>query len=148
MIAQVDPSQMGGFPLHVPARGPRLFFLHRPAGVMSAVHTHQTWIAVACVQGVETHQTFEVASKEPPDRASVVVSAERRLGPGEAVALSPPLDLHSHGHRLGSGDVPYSLILTGDDQLQFARREYDAVAGRYRDLAPGDFGTLNLPAET
>ena len=147
MIAQIDPGQMGGFPLHVPDRGPRLFFLHRPRGVMSAVHSHNTWIAVACIAGVETHRTFEVISLEPPEKASVVVSEERMLGPGDVVALSPPRDVHSHGHRVGFGDAPYSLILTGDDQLQFARREYDVPAGRFRDLPPGDFGTLNLPAE-
>jgi len=148
LIEQIDPSQNGGFPLHVPEHGPRLFFLHRPRGVMSAVHTHNTWIAVACVRGVETHQTFEVASEEPPDRAVLVVSEERRLGPGEVVTLTPPRDIHSHGHRSGSGDTPYSLILTGDDQLRFARREYDAAAGRYTALGPGEFGTLNLPAES
>ena len=147
MIDQIDPLQNGGFPLHVPERGPRLFLLHRPRGVMSVVHTHNTWIAVACVRGVETHQTFDVISEEPPDRASLVVSEERRLGPGEVVTLVPPRDVHSHGHRAGSGDVPYSLILTGDDQLQFARREYDAATGRYRELPPGEFGSLNLPPE-
>src|SRR5439155_24323090 len=62
MIAQIDAGQMDGFPLHVPDRGPRLFFLHRPRGVMSAVHSHNTWIAVARVAGVETHRTFEVIS--------------------------------------------------------------------------------------
>ncbi len=147
LISQIDPAENGGFPLHVPERGPRLFFLHRPRGVMSAVHTHQTWIAVACVRGVETHQTFDVASEQPPDRASLIVAEERRLGPGDVVTLTPPRDIHSHGHRLGSGDVPYSLILTGDDQLRFARREYDVPGGRYRELPPGEFGTLNLPPE-
>jgi predicted metal-dependent enzyme (double-stranded beta helix superfamily) len=146
MIAQIDPEQMGGFPLHVPERGPRLFFLHRPRGVMSAVHSHGTWIAVACVAGIETHQSFSVSAVEPPDRCAIAVSEERVLSPGDVVSLSPPKDVHSHGHRAGSGEVPFSLILTGDDQLQFVRREYDVPAGRYRDLAPGDFGTLNLPA--
>jgi predicted metal-dependent enzyme (double-stranded beta helix superfamily) len=142
MIAQLDPEENGGFPLHVPDRGPRLFFLHRPRGVMSAVHSHGTWIAVACVAGTETHQRFAVAAS-----GAASVDSEVLLGPGEVVTLMPPADVHSHGHTIGHGEPPYSLILTGDDQLQFARREYDVAAGTSRELPPGDFGTLNLPTQ-
>jgi predicted metal-dependent enzyme (double-stranded beta helix superfamily) len=141
MIAEIDPSQNGGFPLHVPERGPRLFFLHRPRGVMSVVHSHGTWIAVACVAGTETHRRF--ADVE----GAAVLAEEVSLAPGAVATLTPPLDVHSHGHTLGNGDPPYSLILTGDDQLQFSRREYDVAAGTSRELVPGDFGTLNLPAQ-
>ena len=141
MIAEIDPLENGGAALHVPERGPRLFFLHRPRGVMSAVHSHGTWIAVACVAGTETHQRFS------DERGAAVLAEEVLLGPGSAVTLTPPDDVHSHGHTLGNGEPPYSLILTGDDQLQFARREYDAAAGRYRELPPGEFGSLNLPPE-
>jgi len=148
MMARIDPLENGGAALHVPERGPRLFFLHRPRGVMSAVHSHGTWIAVACVAGVETHRRYAVSSVAPPGSAAAVVAEEVRLEPGSAVILVPPDDVHSHGHTLASGEaVPYSLILTGDDQLQFPRREYDVPAGQYRDLPPGDFGSLNLPAE-
>jgi predicted metal-dependent enzyme (double-stranded beta helix superfamily) len=143
MIAQIDPSENGGAALHVPERGPRLFFLHRPRGVMSAVHSHGTWIAVACVAGIETHRRYEV------DGLAASVAEEVLLGPGDAVTLTPPDDVHSHGHTLASGEaVPYSLILTGDDQLQFERREYDVPAGLVRELPPGEFGSLNLPAQT
>ena len=142
MIAQIDPEQNGGFPLHVPEWGPRLFFLHRPRGVMSAVHSHGTYIAVACVAGTETHQRFDVARS-----GAASVAEEMLLDPGEVVTLTPPDDVHSHGHTLGHGDPPYSLILTGDDQLQFARREFDVAAGTARELPPGDFGSLNLPTQ-
>jgi hypothetical protein len=64
--------------------------------------------------------------------------------PGQAAVVIPPNDVHSHGHAGGDEPVPYTLIVTGEDQLRFARREYDLVAGTYRDLPPGDFGTLNL----
>ena len=141
MIAQIDPSDNGGFPLHVPERGPRLFFLHRPRGVMSAVHSHGCWVAIACVAGVETHQRFDVSD------GRAVLSEELQLSRGDGVTLAPPNDVHSHGHRVGHGESPYSLILTGDDQLQFPRREYDVPAGTFRDLPPGEFGTLNLPAQ-
>ena len=143
MIAEIDPLQNGGFPLHVPERGPRLFFLHRPRGVMSAVHSHGTWIAVACVAGTETHHRFAVSGSA----ASARLAEEVLLGPGEVVTLTPPDDVHSHGHTLGNGEAPYSLILTGDDQLRFPRREYDVAAGTSRELPPGDFGTLNLPTQ-
>lgn len=143
MIAQIDPEQNGGFPLHVPERGPRLFFLHRPRGVMSAVHSHGTYIAVACVAGTETHQRFTVS-----EAGAASVAEEVLLGPSEVVTLTPPDDIHSHGHTLGHGDPPYSLILTGDDQLQFPRREFDVAAGTSKELPPGDFGSLNLPTRT
>jgi predicted metal-dependent enzyme (double-stranded beta helix superfamily) len=142
MISQIDPNENGGFPLHVLERGPRLFFLHRPRGVMSAVHSHGTWIAVACVAGIEMHRRFAISGE------TAIVAEEVQLHPRDVVTLTPPDDIHSHGHTLGHGEPPYSLILTGDDQLRFTRREYDVAAGISRELAPGDFGSLNLPAQT
>lgn len=145
LIAPMDPEGMGGLPLHVPERGPRLFLMHRPRGVMSYVHSHGTWAAVAPVRGVETHRRYDVVEENPPDRARLIVADERRLRPGDAAVVVPPGDIHSHGHAGGEDETPYTLIITGDDQLKFARREYDLDAGTYRELAPGDFGTLNLP---
>lgn len=148
MIAGMNPDDNGGVALHVAERGPRLLFLHRPRGVMSAVHSHGTWVAIACVQGVETHRRYEVGSVTPPDRAEIRVAEEVRLAPGAVATMSPPDDIHSHGHTLGNGEAPYSLILVGDDQTRLHRREYDVPAGRYRDLPPGEFGTFNLPLQT
>lgn len=147
LIAPIDPAQMGGHGLHVPERGPRLFLMHRPHGVMSYVHSHGTWAIVAPVRGVETHRRFDVVRSEPPDRALLVMAEELRLTPGDAAAIVPPNDIHSHGHAGGDDDLAYTLIVTGDDQLQFARREYDLEAHSYRDLPPGDFGQLNLPTD-
>lgn len=145
LIEPIDPDQMGGVPLHVPETGPRLFLMHRPRGVMSYVHSHGTWAAVAPVRGVETHRLFEVVEEQPPDRAVLAVADERLLEPGDVAVAIPPADIHSHGHVGGPGETPYTLILTGADQLTFTRREYDLASGTYRTLAPGDFGTLNLP---
>lgn len=145
MVAQLGPDDMGVIGLHMPERGPRLFLMHRPHGVMSYVHSHGTWAAVAPVKGVETHRRYEVAGTTPPDRASIAVAEEVRLRPGEAATLVPPADIHSHGHAGGDDEPAYTLIMTGDDQLQYARREYDVDAGTYRDLPPGEFGRLNLP---
>lgn len=145
MIAGIDPEQMGGVALHVPDEGPRLFLMHRPRGVMSYVHSHGTWAAVAPIRGVETHYRYDVVEEPGPGKARLVVADERRLEPGDAAVVVPPDDIHSHGHAGGDDDVPFTLIMTGDDQVRFARREYDLDAGTYRDLPPGDFGTLNLP---
>lgn len=141
LIAPMDPEDMGGMPLHVPENGPRIFLMHRPRGVMSYVHSHGTWAVVAPARGVETHRRYDVV--EEPGR--VAVAEEVRLHPGSAAFVAPPDDIHSHGHAGGEDEVPYTLIVTGEDQLKFARREYDLDSGTHRDLPPGDFGTLNLP---
>ena len=145
LIAPIDPDSMGGLPMHVPDEGPRMFLMHRPRGVMSYVHSHGTWAAVAPVHGIETHRRYDVVEEAEPGRARLVVADERRLKPGEAAVVVPPHDIHSHGHLGGPEETPYTLIVTGEDQLRFARREYDLEAGTYRELPPGDFGTLNLP---
>lgn len=145
LIAPMDPDQMGGAALHVPDEGPRLFLMHRPKGVMSYVHSHETWAAVAPIAGVETHRSYRVVGEAADGRAELRVADELRLTPGTAAVVIPPYDIHSHGHAGDDDEVPYTLILTGEDQVKFARREYDVDAGTYRDLPPGDFGTLNLP---
>ncbi len=144
LVAQLAPDDMGVIGLHMPERGPRLFLFHRPRGVMSYVHSHGTWAVVAPVRGVETHRRYQ-ASRAPDGRADIAVAEELRLVPGDAAAIMPPDDIHSHGHAGGDDEPAYVLIMTGDDQLRFARREYDAEAGTYRDLPPGEFGQLNLP---
>jgi len=32
---------------------------HRPEGVMAYTHSHQCWVAIAPVRGVETHQRWD-----------------------------------------------------------------------------------------
>jgi predicted metal-dependent enzyme (double-stranded beta helix superfamily) len=145
LIAPMDPDQMGGAALHVPDEGPRLFLMHRPKGVMSYVHSHGTWAVVAPIAGVETHRAYRVEGEAANGRARLRVAQELPLTPGASAFVVPPYDIHSHGHAGGEDDSPFTLILTGEDQTKFARREYDLDAGTYRDLPPGDLGTLNLP---
>jgi len=145
LVAQLAPDDLGVIGLHMPERGPRLFLFHRPHGVMSYVHSHGTWAVIAPVRGVETHRRYDVKETGPPDRASIGLAEELRLLPGQAATLVPPDDIHSHGHAGGDDELAYTLIMTGDDQLKFPRREYDVVAGTYRDLPIGEFGQLNLP---
>ena len=74
------------------------------------------------------------------------VSAAAWPGPvrrGDAATLVPPHDVHNHGHVLGSGASPDSLILLGDDMLLFEREEYDPDQGTWRRLVPGDPGREN-----
>ncbi len=59
------------------------------------------------------------------------------------MTLVPPDDVHNHGHVLGSGPSPYSLILLGDDMLLFEREEYDPDQDVGQSLAPGDPGRSN-----
>jgi hypothetical protein len=65
---------------------------------------------------------------------------ERALDPGEFVTLVPPGDIHSHGHAIGTGSSPYSLILLGDDMLRFERKEFDLEQGLWRRLGPDEPG--------
>ena len=96
----------------------------------------------APVRGVETHQRWNVV-RHAGGRAELSLADERALRRGDVVTLVPPDDVHNHGHVLGSGPSPYSLILLGDDMLLFEREEYDPQQGTWRGLAPGDPGRSN-----
>jgi predicted metal-dependent enzyme (double-stranded beta helix superfamily) len=143
LIADLPAGETGGTWLIRPDRGPRLLLFHRPSGVMGMTHSHQCWVAIAPVRGVETHQHWDARCHED-GQADLRLADERALGRGDVVALTPPGDVHSHGHVAGTGAAPYSLILLGDDQLQFERRQFDLGCGTWQALAPGDPGRLNL----
>jgi predicted metal-dependent enzyme (double-stranded beta helix superfamily) len=143
LIADVPAGQTGGTWLIRPDRGPRLLLFHRPAGVMAMTHSHRCWVAIAPVRGVETHQHWDARCHDD-GRADLRLADERALCPGDVVTLTPPGDVHSHGHITGSGAAPYSLILLGDDQLRFERRQFDLTRGTWQTLPPGDPGRLNL----
>jgi len=139
LIAQMPAGSPGVRWLAQPARGPRLVLVHRPEGVMAYTHSHQCWVAIAPVRGVETHQRWN-AVRHDGGRAELSLADERALRRGDVVTLIPPDDVHNHGHVPGSGPSPYSLILLGDDMLLFEREEYDPALGTWRGLAPGDPG--------
>ncbi len=143
-------GRSGALPIHAPARGPRLTLVHRPDGEMSAVHSHGTWVAISAIAGVETHRRWRVIDGE--DGSSRVELAEdRALEATEVATLLPPDDVHDHGHLAGRGAPAYALILLGDDQTRFTRREWDLATGRHRVLVPGDGGrwlaSEPMPAE-
>ena len=48
---------------------------------------------------------------------------------GDVATLTPPGDIHNHGHVLGSGPSPCSLYLLGDDMYVFERKEYAPSRG-------------------
>ena len=139
LIAAMPPQSPGGTWLVKPERGPRLILFHRPEGVMAYTHSHHCWVAVAPVRGVETHQRWD-AVRHGDGRAELRLVDDRAMHHGDVATLVPPGDIHNHGHVLGTGPSPYSLILLGDDMYLFERREYDPEKGTWRALAPGDKG--------
>jgi len=142
LIKAMPSESSGGTWLIQPARGPRLVLFHRPEGVMSYTHSHSCWLAMAPVRGVETHQQWHALCRTDGS-ADLSLADARAMHRGDVVTLVPPGDIHSHGHVAGSGPSPYSLILLGDDQLAFDRKEYDLQARRWHDLPPGDPGQAN-----
>jgi len=139
LIAEMPPESAGGKWLVKPERGPRLVLFHRPEGVMAYTHSHHCWVGVAPVRGVETHQRWDAVSHEG-GRAELRLADDRAMHRGDVATLTPPGDIHNHGHVPGTGPSPYSLILLGDDMYLFERKEYDPQQGTWRKLAPGDPG--------
>jgi len=107
--------------------------------VMAYTHSHRCWVAIAPIRGVETHQHWN-AVRHADGRADLSLADERALRRGDVATLIPPDDVHNHGHVLGTGPSPYSLILLCDDMLLFEREEYDPYLGTWGRLAPGDPG--------
>jgi len=142
LIAQIPAELMAVHWLAQPDRGPRLVLVHRPAGVMAYTHSHRCWVAIAPVRGVETHQQWH-ATRHEDGRAELTLADERALRRGDVATLVPPHDVHNHGHVLGSGPSPYSLILLGNNMLLFEREEYDPARGTWQRLEPGDPGREN-----
>jgi len=142
LIGQIPHESPGVQWLIRPERGPRLVLVHRPEGVMAYTHSHHCWVALAPVRRVETHQHSHAVRHED-GRAELSLADERALHRGDVATLTPPHDVHNHGHVAGSGPSPYSLILLGDNMLVFEREEYDPEQGTWRKLAPGDPGQSN-----
>ncbi len=143
-IASLDPSRFGQRVLANP--GPELPFMqlvHRPEGMMGAIHSHSVWVALAPVTGTETHRHYRVDERTPEGRARLAMTDERHLDADRAefATLTPPNDVHAHGHVPGIGTAAYILVLTGRPQVLFERQEYDERAGTWRTLAPGDMGS-------
>jgi predicted metal-dependent enzyme (double-stranded beta helix superfamily) len=141
-IAAMPTDRASTRPLHMPQDGPRLILVHRPEGVMGPVHSHQVWVAIAPISGTETHRRYDVKERRPDGTAELTLAEELHLraGSGEAATLTPPNDVHAHGHAAGIGQAAYILVLTGDNQLKYERQEYDLESHTWRTLAPGDLG--------
>ena len=139
LIAKLPAESAGGTWLVQPERGPRLVLFHRPEGVMACTHSHHCWVAVAPVRGVETHQRWD-AVRHDGGQADMRLADDRAMHRGDVATLTPPGDIHNHGHVVGTGPSPYSLILLADNMYLFEREEYDPVQGTWRTLAPGDEG--------
>ena len=139
LIAEIPPGSPGGKWLVKPERGPRMVLFHRPEGVMAYTHSHHCWVAIAPVRGVETHQRWDAVRREG-GQAELHLVDDRAMHRGDVAILTPPGDIHNHGHVLGSGPSPYSLILLADNMYLFERKEYDPERGTWQPLLPGDPG--------
>ena len=134
-------ERSGARPLHMPERGPRLMLVHRLDGQMGAIHSHKVWIAITPIVGVETHRRYDLESRDATSgTARLSLAEELHVDPAEAVTLTPPDDIHAHGHVQGLGDAAYIFVLAGDDQRLYEREQYDLKTNTYRVLAPGDAG--------
>ena len=114
LIEQIPAGSPGGQWLVQPERGPRLVLVHRPEGVMADTQSRGCWVALAPVRGVETHQRWHAVRHEN-GQAELSLADEQALRRGDVATLVPPHDVHNHGHVLGAGPSPYSLILLGDN---------------------------------
>jgi predicted metal-dependent enzyme (double-stranded beta helix superfamily) len=143
-IDSLDPDRFGQRVLaNTGPDGPFLQLVHRPDGMMGAIHSHAVWVALAPIIGTETHRHFGVEKRSPDGTARLTMLEERHLDAGlsEFATLTPPNDVHAHGHVPGVGSAAYILVLTGKPQIQFERQEYDAARGTWRTLQPGDMGS-------
>jgi len=139
LIAEMPSDSPGGKWLVKPERGPRLVLFHRPQGVMAYTHSHHCWVGIAPVRGVETHQRWD-AVRHDDGRAELRLADDRAMHRGDVATLTPPGDIHNHGHVVGTGPSPYSLILLGDDMYFFYNETATPEKGTWRKLAPGDPG--------
>jgi hypothetical protein len=118
---------------------PTLLLVHRPEGVLSQVHSHNVWVALAPISGTETHRHFDVLERRADGTADVKLREERHLDAVSAdfVTMTPPNDVHEHGHVAGIGDAAYILVLTGRPQVQFERQQYNLANGTWQTLPLG-----------
>lgn len=143
-IDSLDPLRFGARVLANTGNGdPFLQMVHRPEGMMGAIHSHAVWVALAPILGTETHRHYEVPERHENGTSELRLHEERHLDAArrEFATLTPPDDVHAHGHVPGIGSAAYILVFTGKPQVQFERQEYDLGKGTWRTLAPGDMGS-------
>jgi predicted metal-dependent enzyme (double-stranded beta helix superfamily) len=135
-------GEVPGRQLHWPDTGVRVVVTHRKNGQMSPIHSHECWVALTPLQGVETHRLYQTLGG-PKSPVSLV--EERHLQRNALVTLIPPNDIHSHGHPRSEHQPGHTLIVLGDAQEKFLRYEYDPITGEPSPLPPGQMGTPHLP---
>ena len=139
LIAEIPAESAGGKWLVEPERGPRLVLFHRPEGVMAYTHSHHCWVAVAPVRGVETHQRWD-AVRHDDGRADLRLADDRAMHRGDVATLTPPGDVHNHGHVLGHGAQPLLTHPARRQHVPLRTARVRPAAGDVATLAPGDPG--------
>jgi len=139
-IAKLPADRFSGRILAEPAPDlPLLNLVYRPEGVVSKVHSHSVWVAIAPINGTETHRHFRIDEKTPDGRAKLTLDEERFLEASQSdyVTMIPPQDVHEHGHSHGHGLPGHILVLTARPQTLFERVQYDIPAGTWQALPVG-----------
>ncbi|MPZ22485.1 MAG: hypothetical protein GEU28_02855 [Dehalococcoidia bacterium] len=136
VLSQVEPGSLKQ--VHVPEQGPALLVVYSGPGRIPPIHSHRTWAALAPITGVETHRQYELVD-HTHERATLRKIDERRVTKGQTVTITPPRDIHDHGHIEGTGDPACFFVLTGINQLIHPREQYVYPEGPYRIIEPGRF---------
>ncbi len=139
-MAKLPPDRFAGRELAQTGQDvPTLLLVHRPEGVLSQVHSHNVWVAIAPITGTETHREFDVLARRDDGTADLQLRQERHLDAVSAdfVTMTPPNDVHEHGHVAGIGEAAYILVLTARPQVQYERQQYDLEKGTWQTLKHG-----------
>ena len=106
-----------------------LFSLVVPAGVATPVHDHLAWGLVGVYRG-EQHETVyrRLDDASDPGRASLEISKEQMLTPGDCYPLIPPTD-DIHFVRTTSATPSISIHLLANDTACVWRHKFNPDAG-------------------
>ncbi|HMO95021.1 MAG TPA: hypothetical protein PKD27_02805, partial [Tepidiformaceae bacterium] len=69
-IDALDPARFGQRVLaNMGRESPFLQLVHRPQGMMGAIHSHSVWVALAPITGTETHRHYDVEERAHDGKA-------------------------------------------------------------------------------
>jgi 3-mercaptopropionate dioxygenase len=106
-----------------------LFSLVVPRGVSTPVHDHLAWGLVGVYRGAQLDTTYErLADGADPDRATLRVTTQQTVAPGEFYTLVPP-DGDIHYVKTVSPDASVSIHLLANDTACVWRHKFDPEAG-------------------
>jgi predicted metal-dependent enzyme (double-stranded beta helix superfamily) len=106
-----------------------LFSLVVPAGASTPVHDHLAWGIVGVYRGTQLDTTYaRLDDGHDEARASLEVSSQQTVGPGNFYTLLPP-EGDIHYVRTVSGTPSVSIHLLANDTACVWRHKFDPDAG-------------------